>query len=99
MAGLLRRQVPDKREVQSIVADIINEAKMANAIVQEVLDFVRPVRLQLDRTSLPEALQSAVTMADGKGKRGEISVNVQVPHSLPSIQGDQYQLTRCLPTC
>jgi signal transduction histidine kinase len=92
MAGLLRRQVPDKREVQSIVADIINEAKMANAIVQEVLDFVRPVRLQLDRTSLPEALQSAVTMADGKGKRGEISVNVQVPHSLPSIQGDQYQL-------
>ena len=94
MAGLLRRQVPDKREVQSIVADIINEAKMANAIVQEVLDFVRPVRLQLDRTSLPDALHSAVTLADGKATRGSIGVNVHVPESLPSIQGDQHQLTQ-----
>src|SRR5918995_3373912 len=92
MAGLLRRQVPDRREVQSIVADIINEAKMANAIVQEVLDFVRPVRLQLDRTSLPDALQNAVTMADGKAKRGSITVDFQIPPTLPSIQGDQHQL-------
>jgi signal transduction histidine kinase len=94
MAGLLRRQVPDKPETQSIVADIINEAKMANAIVQEVLDFVRPVRLQLDRTSLPEALQSAVTMADGTTRRGSITVDVQMPHSLPPIQGDRHQLTQ-----
>jgi PAS domain S-box-containing protein len=94
MAGLLRRQVPDKREVQSIVADIINEAKMANAIVQEVLDFVRPVRLQLDRTSLNEALESAVTAADGKSRRGEIAVDVDVPEALPLIQGDRHQLTQ-----
>ena len=94
MAGLLRRQVPDKREVQSIVADIINEAKMANSIVQEVLDFVRPVRLQLDRTSLAEALQNAVTMADGKAARGSIAVDLHVPASLPLIQGDGHQLTQ-----
>jgi len=94
MAGLLRRQVPDRNDVQSLVADIINEAKMANAIVQEVLDFVRPVRLQLDRTLLPEALQNAITMADGKAIRGDIAVEVNVPESLPPIQGDQHQLTQ-----
>jgi two-component system, NtrC family, sensor histidine kinase AtoS len=94
MAGLLRRQVPDKKEVQSLVADIINEAKMANAIVQEVLDFVRPVRLQLDRTSLPDALQNAITMADAKVTRGDILVEVDVPESLPPLQGDRHQLTQ-----
>jgi PAS domain S-box-containing protein len=94
MAGFLRRQVPDKPEVQSIVADIINEAKMANAIVQEVLDFVRPVRLQLDRTSLPDALQNAITMADGKVTRGDIAIEIDVPESIPPIQGDQHQLTQ-----
>jgi PAS domain S-box-containing protein len=94
MAGVLRRQVPDKREALSLVADIINEAKMANAIVQEVLDFVRPVRLQLDRTSLPDALQNAITMADGTAMRGSIAVDVDVPESLPPIQGDQHQLTQ-----
>jgi PAS domain S-box-containing protein len=94
MAGYLRRQVPESKDVQSIVADIINEAKMANAIVQEVLDFVRPVRLQLDRTSLPDALQNAITMADLKVTRGDIFVDVDVPESLPPLQGDQHQLTQ-----
>jgi PAS domain S-box-containing protein len=94
MAGLLRRQLPDKQEAQSLVNDIINEAKMANAIVQEMLEFVRPVRLQLDRASLADALANAVTMADGKAKRGAIRVDVDVPFALPKIQGDGHQLTQ-----
>ena len=77
MAGLLRRQLTDKNDAQALVADIINEAKMANAIVQEMLEFVRPVRLQLDRASIAEALTSAVTMADGKARRGDIQVELQ----------------------
>jgi PAS domain S-box-containing protein len=94
MAGLLRRQLTDKRDAQGLVNDIINEAKMANAIVQEMLDFVRPVRLQLDRASIGEALQSAVTMADGKAIRGNISVDVRLADSLPRIQGDRHQLAQ-----
>jgi two-component system sensor histidine kinase AtoS len=94
MAGLLRRQVPDKPDALRHVTDIINEAKMANAIVQEMLDFVRPVRLQLDRASLADALHNAVTMADGKARRGDIAVDVQLPQQLPTIQGDAHQLTQ-----
>ena len=94
MAGLLRRQLTDKQEAQPLVNDIISEAKMANAIVQEMLEFVRPVRLQLDRASLADALNSAVTMADGKVNRGDIRVALNVPDSLPKIQGDEHQLTQ-----
>ena len=50
MAGLLRRKIPDAPDAQTVLTDIINEAKMANAIVQEVLDFVRPIRLQVEHT-------------------------------------------------
>jgi len=94
LAGLLRRKVPDNAEAQGLVNDIINEAKMANAIVQEVLAFVRPVRLQVDRTSLAESLHSAVTMADGKATRGSILVDVAVPKDLPLLGADQHQLTQ-----
>src|SRR5213592_1498074 len=59
MAGLLRRQVPDSTDAQAIVADIISEAKLANAIVVEMLEFVRPIRLQVDRTPLEELLHQA----------------------------------------
>jgi nitrogen-specific signal transduction histidine kinase len=94
MAGLLRRQVPDNADAQALVNDIINEAKMANAIVQEMLEFVRPVRLQMDRASIAEALQTAVTMADGKALRGNVHVELRGHDAVPSIHGDQYQLTQ-----
>jgi len=94
MAGLLRRQLTDKRDAQALLGDIISEAKMANAIVQEMLEFVRPVRLQLDRASIANALASAVTMADGKAQRGGIRVDLALADDLPAIQGDEHQLTQ-----
>src|SRR6185503_12524090 len=94
LAGLLRRKVPDNAEAQTLVNDIINEAKMANAIVQEVLAFVRPVRLQVDRTSLGDAVNNAVSMADGKTTRGSSYVNVVLPKNLPTLGADQHQLTQ-----
>jgi PAS domain S-box-containing protein len=94
LAGLLRRKTPGNPEAQSLVGDIINEAKMANAIVQEVLDFVRPVRLQVERTSVAEAVSSAIALTDGHGRRGGVSVVNAVPGDLPPIRADRHQLTQ-----
>src|SRR5436190_2786210 len=94
LAGLLRRKVPDNPDAQALVKDIISEAKMANAIVQEVLAFVRPVRLQVDRTSLAEAVNNAVVLADGKVERGSIFVDIVLPKELPPLGADQHQLTQ-----
>jgi PAS domain S-box-containing protein len=94
LAGLLRRKAPQNEDVQSLVKDIISEAKMANAIVQEVLAFVRPVRLQVDRTSLPDAIASAIALADNKVSRGSILVDTALPPDLPLVGADQYQLTQ-----
>jgi signal transduction histidine kinase len=94
MAGLLRRKVADLPDAQALLTDIIAEAKMANAIVQEVLEFVRPIRLQVEYTAVPEAVQAAVQLADTKVRRGDVTVDVRVPEALPLIQGDRYQLTQ-----
>ena len=94
MAGLLRRQLRDNAQATALVGDIINEAKMANAIVQEILDFVRPVRLQLERTAVGPALQSAVTLADSKGKRGQVAVAMNVSEDLPFVDADRTQLVQ-----
>jgi signal transduction histidine kinase len=94
MAGLLRRKIPDIPDAQAVLTDIIAEAKMANAIVQEVLEFVRPIRLQVEHTGIAEALHAAVSLADTKASRGSIGVNVDVPAGLPEIQADHHQLTQ-----
>ena len=96
MAGHLRRKVGEAPEVQSVLTDIIGEAKMANAIVQEVLDFVRPIRLQVEPTLLCDAVQAAVQHADAKGRRGNIVVETRVPQTLPHLRADKHQLTQVL---
>jgi len=92
MAGLLRRQVPDRKDAQSTLADIISESKLANAIVVEMLDFVRPVRLQVERTAIADILHQAVLLAESKTSRGAVDVTMDVPNGLPMIEGDLTQL-------
>src|SRR5436309_2794648 len=92
MAGLLRRQVPASEDAQSLLADIIAEAKLANAIVVEMLEFVRPIRLQVERTDLADVLHQAVTLAETKVPRREVIVRLHVAPGLPSIEGDHHQL-------
>jgi two-component system, NtrC family, sensor histidine kinase AtoS len=92
MAGLLRRQVPDSPDAQSLLADILSEAKLANAIVVEMLEFVRPIRLQVERTDVGDVLHQAVTLAESKARRGAASVRLEVAPELPMIEGDHHQL-------
>jgi signal transduction histidine kinase len=92
MAGILKRQLTDSEDAQSILGDIIKEAKMANAIVLEVLEFVRPIRLQVERTSLEDVVRDAISLAEGHVPRGDVRVDVALPRDIGSIQGDPHQL-------
>jgi signal transduction histidine kinase len=92
MAGLLRRRLAGQTEAQATLTDIINEAKMANAIVIEVLDFVRPIRLQVEPVSVVRALHDAVHGAEAMVPRRGTALHIDVPDSLPSVEGDSGQL-------
>jgi signal transduction histidine kinase len=92
MAGLLRRQVPDSKDAQALLADIMSEAKLANAIVVEMLEFVRPIRLQMERTDLADVLRQSITLAETKARRGDIAVTLDLAPDLPMIEGDSHQL-------
>jgi signal transduction histidine kinase len=93
MAGLLKRQLTDSPDAQSVLADIIKEAKMANVIVQEVLAFVRPIRLQVEDIAVADVIRDAMTMADSHASlKGGVDVRIDVPEALRPIQGDPHQL-------
>jgi signal transduction histidine kinase len=92
MAGLLKRRVPDRSDAQALLNDIINEAKMANAIVLEVLEFVRPIRLQAEPVEVARVVDDAVRAAESLVARGEVRVQLDVPADLPPIEADAHQL-------
>jgi signal transduction histidine kinase len=65
---------------------------MANRIVQEVLAFVRPIRLQVEDISLTDVIRDAIAMAESHSLKGEVEVRVDVPEALRPLQGDSAQL-------
>jgi signal transduction histidine kinase len=91
-AGSLKRQLSAIPDAVESLDDIIKEAKMANAIVVEVLDFVRPISLQVDRVGLHEAVKDAITLAEGKQARGAISIDTSIGRDVPDLQADSHQL-------
>ncbi len=91
-AGVLKRQLSDQSEALETLDDIIKEAKMANAIVVEVLEFVRPIQLQVERVRLDEALKDAITLAEGKQARGAVSIDTDITPDVPELLADSHQL-------
>lgn len=92
MAGVLRRQLPDRPEALETLGDIIKEAKMANAIVVEVLEFVRPIQLQVERVELDELIKDSITAAESKIPRGQIAIETLIDRDVPALLADPHQL-------
>jgi len=92
MAGILERQLSELPDAQSTLGDIIKEAKMANVIVQEVLAFVRPLRLQVEDIAVADVIRDAIAAAESHSVKGKVDVRVDVPEALRPIQGDPHQL-------
>src|SRR5262249_36011048 len=84
-AGVLKRQLSDQPEAFETLDDIIMEAKMANAIVVEVLEFVRPIQLQVDRVQIIEVFKDSITMAESKQARGNVTIDSQVATDVPEL--------------
>ena len=92
MAGVLKRQLSDRADTLETLNDIIKESKMANSIVVEVLEFVRPIQLQVERAALDEIIKDSITLAEGKMRRGAVSIDTGIDSEVPELLADPHQL-------
>jgi PAS domain S-box-containing protein len=92
LAGVLKRQLSRQPEALETLDDIIKEAKMANAIVVEVLEFVRPIQLQVERVGLDEVLKDSITLAEGQRRRGGVTIKTALDPAVPEVPADPHQL-------
>ena len=92
MAGLLKRQLTDSPDAHEILSDIITEAKVANRIVVDGLEFVRPISLEVEPVSLRGVLDDAVTTARSHPRAGHTHIVTDCAADLPDLDADQLQL-------
>ncbi len=92
MAGTLRRQLKDRPEAVETLSEIIRESKLANSIVVEVLEFVRPIRLQVEPVIVAEVVRDTIDSLE----RGASQVQVDVEPDVPELIADANQLRQLL---
>ncbi len=92
MAGLLKRQSSMSEDDQEILQDTISEVRLANKIVVNLLEFVRPISLQIERVSIPDVLREMILRHEGPVAHERVVLVMDVQDHLPSVQGDHTQL-------
>jgi signal transduction histidine kinase len=86
----LRRENVSPGELREAVADIDEETRRLNGVVSDVLDFARPIRLDLAETSLNDVCRaSAAAAAAGES---EPAIALDLDPALPSIVSDAERL-------
>jgi two-component system sensor histidine kinase HydH len=76
--------------VHEAVADIDEEVARLNRIVNDVLDFARPIRFELSRTDLNALCRESAAAAAASGHGAEIALNLDP--TLPAITTDTERL-------
>jgi signal transduction histidine kinase len=90
-AALHTLRQPDltREALREIAADIDGEVDRLNRVVNEVLDFARPIRFDLAPASVNEVLRESAAAA---GASPGAAIDVRIDSSVPSIQTDGERL-------
>lgn len=91
MAGLLKRRLPAEDD-QAVLGDIITEAQVANRIVVDLLEFVRPIDLEIDCVSIIDILRDTVDRLERHPGAAGVAVDTDLGDDLPTVSGDHTQL-------
>ncbi len=94
MTGLLERLARGKGDCATYVPVILQDAYRMRRIVDDVLDFARPVRLKKERTSLAEVVSRAAEMCEEKAHKAGIQVEATLDEVRSEI--DPFLLERAL---
>jgi PAS domain S-box-containing protein len=92
MAGLLKRKLPDREDLTTLVEDIITEVKVLERIVAEFLDFARPPKLEPTPSKIADISDQALALCGRLFEEADASVKrrYHVPEERAySLDGEQ----------
>ena len=92
VAGVLKRQLPESPDAHGLLNEIISEARMANQIVVQLLEFVRPMSLQVDPVSIETVLDDALTAVRNLPDAARTTIAVDPQPDLPALKADRVLL-------
>lgn len=93
VADLLRERTAET-DTRRQVEIVLQQARRAAIIVQNLLAFSRPLALGRGRIQLDELIQQALQLQQASLQQKNIEVQFTTPKNLPAIAGDPRQITQ-----
>ena len=93
---LLGRSKIDRKMIQEIIADIIEEDNRASEVISRIRKLLRKGQRESESIDLNQLVESTLSLLRGEFVRRKTNVDVQLAGSLPRISGDSVQLQQVL---
>lgn len=87
------RDVPEDRDTAQIM---VEEVDRLNRVIGELLEFARPMNIQLRETSLPELVQHAVKLVEEQARDRNITLAVHAGSEIPAVPVDPDRFNQVL---
>jgi signal transduction histidine kinase len=94
--GFARRLQHGKGNQTTAIQAIIDSAAVMKNIVRDVLDFAKPIKLELKEQDASHVIRKACELCMGKAEEKEITLSVQIPDAPLNIALDSVRLRRAL---
>ena len=94
--GFAKRIREGKGKADSAIQTIIDSAGNMQRIVYDVLDFAKPIQLELKEEDIRSVIRRAYDSCKTKMQSGEINISLDMPDEPVNIVMDNFQLERAL---
>jgi signal transduction histidine kinase len=94
--GFARRIQGEKGNVSTAIQAIIDSAEVMQNIVYDVLDFARPIHLELKEENAAYVIRKACELCTGKADEREVTILVNIPDVPMNMNFDRIHMQRAL---
>jgi len=96
IAGFANRIHEEKGDIREESQFIVNAARKMQLIVNDVMDFAKPVMLDVHQEDLGSIIKNACACCSAKAEEKEIDISVNIPSDTPMVSVDGLKMERAL---
>ena len=94
--GFARRLQQGKGDSNTAIQAIVDSAKVMKSIVHDVLDFAKPIQLELKEEDAAQVIKKAGELCAGKAEERDVKLSLNIPDVPLSMYLDNVRMQRAL---
>ena len=92
----LNAEPPEIEEIREVLGRIVNDGNRAGNVIGRIRELIRKAPRQKEPVDIDAAIREVIELTQGEAMKSGASVQTQLAHGLPFIEGDRVELQQVL---